>query len=167
MLTENKIHELFNGKHCLWLEILNKSFENTIKIKRNKPLEFLVVEPEHLKFHCVPSKKKTMSNQKRKSTSRRRKRKCRGFLYRYDFACVTINQTPKIALGVIRAATNDINNIAKERINQIIPHGAKEAKRVLPKIIRGAIEDVYQTPFKLLGNFGKKHLNKIKSKILR
>ena len=28
-------------------------------------------------------------------------------------------------------------------------------ERVLPKILRGAIEDVYQTPFRLLGKFGK------------
>lgn len=125
VLTENEIHELFSGKHCLWVEILNKSFENTIKIKRNKPLGFLVAEPEHLKFHYVPSKKKTMANQKRKSTSRRQKRQRGGFLSRYDFAYATINQAPKMAPGVIRAAINDINIIAKERISQIIPQGAK------------------------------------------
>ena len=39
-------------------------------------------------------------------------------------------------------------------------------ERVLPKILRGAIEDVYQTPFRLLGYFGKEQFNKIKRKIL-
>ena len=40
-------------------------------------------------------------------------------------------------------------------------------ERVLPKLLRGAIEDVYETPFRLLGNFGKKQFNKIKRNILR
>ena len=55
----------------------------------------------------------------------------------------------------------------KERINQVISQGGKEIERVLPKILRGAIEDVYQTPFRLLRNFGKQQLIKIKRKILR
>ena len=40
-------------------------------------------------------------------------------------------------------------------------------ERVLPKILRGAIENVYETPFRLPGNFGKLRLNKIKRKIFR
>ena len=63
---------------------------------------------------------------------------------------------------MIKAATNDINNIANERINQIILQGGKEVERVLPKILRGAIENVYQTPFRLLDNFVKQRLNKFK-----
>ena len=78
----------------------------------------------------------------------------------------TVNQAAKVAPGVIKAATNDINETVKNRINQIISQGGKEVERVLPKILRGAIEDVYQTPFRLLGNFGKQQLNKIKRKIL-
>lgn len=35
---------------------------------------------------------------------------------------------------------------------------------VLSKILRGAIEDVYQIPFRLLGTFGKEQLNKKKKK---
>ena len=86
---------------------------------------------------------------------------------RYNFAYAardTVNQVPKVALGVIKVATNDINNITQERINQIISQGGKEAECVLPKILRRAIEDVYQTPFRLLGNFGKQQLNEIKKK---
>lgn len=37
---------------------------------------------------------------------------------------------------------------------------------VLSKILRGAIEDVHQIPFRLLGTFGKEQLNKKKRKIL-
>ena len=66
----------------------------------------------------------------------------------------------------MKATTIDMNNIAKQKINQIISQGRKEVEHVLPKILRGAIEDVYQTPFRLLGNFGKQQLNKLKKKIL-
>ena len=73
-----------------------------------------------------------------------------------------VNQATKVAPRVIKTATNDINNIANGRINQIILQGGKEVERVLPKILRGAIEDVYQTPFRLLDNFVKQRLNKFK-----
>ena len=66
----------------------------------------------------------------------------------------------------MKNAGNKINNIASQRINQIKTQGGKEMERVLPKILRGAIEDVYQTPFRLLGNFGKQQLNKLKRKML-
>ena len=88
---------------------------------------------------------------------------------RYYFAYEvkdTVNQAAKVAPGRIKGATNDINNIAKQRIDQIISQGGKEIERVLPKVLRGAIEDVYQTPFRLFGNFGKQQLKKLKRKIL-
>ena len=91
-------------------------------------------------------------------------------LSRYNFAFTgrdTVNQAAKVAPGVINAATNDTDRIVKEQINQVISQGGKEIERVLPKILRGTIEDIYQTPFRLLGNFGKHQLNKIKRKILR
>lgn len=52
--------------------------------------------------------------------------------------------------------------MAQQRINQIINQGGKEVECVLPKILRGAIEDVNQTPFRLLRNFRKQQLNKLK-----
>ena len=66
-----------------------------------------------------------------------------------------VNQAAKVASGVIKVAANDINNIATDRINEVISQGGKEVERVLPKILRGDIEDVYQTPFGLLVNLGK------------
>ena len=53
---------------------------------------------------------------------------------------------------MIKAATNDVNDIAKDRINQIISQGGKEVECALLKILRGGIEDVYQMPFRLLSN---------------
>ena len=78
----------------------------------------------------------------------------------------TVNQAAKVVPGAIKNAGNKISNIAKERINQIITQGGKEVEPVLPKILRGAIEDVCQTPFRMLANFGKQQLNKLKRKIL-
>ena len=49
---------------------------------------------------------------------------------------------PNSAPGVIKAATNDINNIAEKRTNQYISEGGKESECVLSKIVRGTTEDV-------------------------
>ena len=103
------------------------------------------------------------------STGRRRK-KVGGFLNRYDFAHAgrdTVNQVGKTAPGIINKATSDINKRAQQRIDQAIKTGGAEVERIAPKIIRGAIEDVYKTSFRLLGNFGKKQLQKIKNKLFK
>ena len=115
-------------------------------------------------------RKRTYQKQKQKNTNKKRYRQYGGFLNRHDFAYAgwdVVNQAAKVAPGVIKAVSNDINTIATDRINQIITQGGKEMEVVLPKILRGAIEDVYQTPFRLLGEFGKQQFNKIKRKILK
>ena len=109
-------------------------------------------------------------NKHGKRTWKKRSHQIGGFLNRYDFAYVgrdTVNQVGKIAPNIIKQATGEIDKIAQSRINQVIKSGGAEVERVLPKILRGAIEDVYKTPFRLLGNFGKQQFNKIKRKILR
>ena len=101
---------------------------------------------------------------------RRRKRQTGGFLSRYDFAYAgrdTVNQVGKIAPGIINKATADINKLAKQRIDQVIRQAGVEVERVAPKIIRGAIEEVYKTPFRLLGSLGKKHFMKIKRRLFK
>ena len=78
----------------------------------------------------------------------------------------TVNQVGKIAPGLIKNGSNKISNEAQQRISQIICQAEKKVERVLPKILRETIENVYQTPFRLLRNFGKQQLNKLKNKIL-
>ena len=93
-----------------------------------------------------------------------------GFLNTYDFAYAgrdTVNQVGKIAPKIITKATEDVNKIAKDRIDQIVRSVGAEIERVAPKIINGAIEEVYKTPFRLLGNLGKKHFQKIKRKLFK
>ena len=135
---------------------------------------FVIIEPGYLKFkhetEMTKNKKRRPYYRKPRRTNRGRKRQRGGFLNRYDFAYAgrdTVNQVAKVAPGVIKAAADDINKVAEQRINQIISKGGAEVERVLPKILKGAIEDVYRTPFRMLGNFGKQQLNKLKRKILR
>ena len=99
------------------------------------------------------TKRKKAHYRKQRNKGRRRKRQCKGFLNRYDFAYAgrdTVNQAAKVAPVVIKADRNDINSIAEQRINQIVSKGGAELERVLPKILRRGIKDVYQTPFRLL-----------------
>ena len=98
------------------------------------------------------------------------KRQLGGFLSRYDFAYGgrdLVNQVGKVAPGIIKATTKDINHIAEQRLNQLISQGGEEVERVFPNVLRGAIEDIQQTPFRLLENFGINYFNKLKRKILK
>ena len=81
------------------------------------------------------------------------------FLSRYGFAYAgrdKVNQVGKIAPYIIKNATSQIDKIAKDRIDQAIRTGGSEIECIAPKIICGTIEDVYKTPFRLLGTLGKK-----------
>ena len=106
-----------------------------------------------------------MRQHKKQRRPRRKyqKRKQRsGFLNRYDFAYAirsAVNQVGKIAPGLIYNASSKINYIAQQRINQIISQGGKEVERVLPNI--------YETPFRLIGKFGKQQLQILENTILR
>ena len=108
-----------------------------------------------------------------KNTSKKRKtsrRQTGGFLNGYDFAYAgrdTVNQAGKVAPKLISQATGEINKIAQQRIDQVIRSVGTEIKRVAPKIIKGAIEEVHKTPFRLLGNLGKKQFQKIKRKLFK
>ena len=108
-----------------------------------------------------------------RTTSKKRKTSLRqtgGFLNRYDFAYAgrdVVNQAGKVAPKLINQATGEINKIAQQRIDQVIRSGGAEIEWVAPKIIKGAIEEVYKTPFRLLGNLGKKQFQKIKRKLFK
>ena len=71
--------------------------------------------------------------------SKKKKKKKSGFLNRFDFSYTgtdTVNQAGKITFGLIKNASKEINNVAQQRMNQIIRQGRKEVERVLPKILR-------------------------------
>ena len=136
-----------------------------LKLKKDNVLISLLMNRKTYNFNMYFSKR--IRRRKRKVTSQKTKRQTGSFLNLYDFAYArrdTLNQAAKFAPGIIKGATNEINNIAKQRIDQIVSQGGKEVEHVFPKILRGAIEDVYQAAFRLLGDLRKKQLNKLKKK---
>ena len=46
--------------------------------------------------------------------------------------------------------------LAARRINQLTYRTANEIQRIVPGIIKGAIEEICKTPFRLLGQLGTK-----------
>lgn len=63
----------------------------------------------------------------------------------------------------LQLSSSEISDVAEQKRNQIIIQGDKEIERALPNILRGAIEDVYQTHFCLLRKIGKQQLRKLKN----
>ena len=143
---------------------MNKSFFKDIVIDRGKPLRFFIVESAQ-QYSAKHEKKNRRSSTKKKY----RKRKREEFLNRYHFAYAgraVVSHFRKFALRLMKIASSEINNIAQQRINQVICQGRQET-RSSKKIFHGAIEDVYQTPFRLFVKFAKHQLQKIKNKILK
>ena len=75
----------------------------------------------------------------------------------------------------------DTVNQAAQHINKLAPELLKQADGILekhikdlmvragklgPKLIKGAIEDLHKTPFQLLGRFGRKKYEQLKSKVM-
>ena len=86
-----------------------------------------------------------------------------GWLNRYDFAYAGrdtintgVNAVNRIAPGFVKEASREVDLVAEKIIRQFIQEGGTEVKRVATIIIKNAIEEIYKTPFRLLGNFGKK-----------
>ena len=86
-------------------------------------------------FSCCNPKERLMSNMRQQRTQKRPLQKYRkrqqygGFLKRYDFAYTgrdTVNQLGKVAPGIIKTTSTEINDIAQQRINQILSPGEKE-----------------------------------------
>ena len=94
-----------------------------------------------------------MPPKKRKKRKRSRRQKS-GFLNRYDFPHAgrdTINQTfknlDKSAPALIQNLKGELNDVLEQRIHQIITEGGAQLKQVGPQLLKGTIEDVYQTSF--------------------
>ena len=51
------IYEINNNENRLWIQVLNTSYTEDLKIDRNTPLGFLVIEPESLKSKYETKKK--------------------------------------------------------------------------------------------------------------
>ena len=118
------------------------------------------------KFEKAPK----ISKQSKKKCGRRKQRG--GFLNKYDFVYAgrdTVNQAMKgldaLAPKVIGQASKEIDKITEGRIRQVISDGGQQIQKIAPQIIQGAMEDVYKTPFRLLGKLGKQELSQLKRKL--
>ena len=92
-----------------------------------------------------------------KRVRRRRQRKqTGGWLNRYDLLM-------RVRVPIIlKKLSGEVDKVVQWRISQIIKEGGAEIERVGPKILRGAIEDLYRTHFCLLGNFGRRKLAQLR-----
>ena len=71
------------------------------------------------------------------------------------------NLAPKL----INQALKEIDKIVEPRIRQVSNSGGQQIQKTAPQITWGAIEDVYKTPFRLLGKLGKQKFSQLKRKI--
>ena len=62
---------------------------------------------------------------------------------------------------LVNQASKEIDKIKETKIRQVINSGGQH---IAPQIIKGAIEDVYKTPFRLLGKLGKQKFPQLKRK---
>ena len=168
----------------LWLTLLNESYFDKYKIKWGDIIGYLVIKPEDLKVNrrknrlikhgdiriTIYPKTGTRTG---KSTGKKRKmswRQIGGFSNRYDFVYAgrdVVNQVGKIVPGVIDKATGKINKIVQQRIGQAIKTGGAEIERVAPKIIRGAIEEVYKNTVQISWKSWKTTVSKNQKKTIQ
>ena len=84
-----------------------------------------------MKYETAAAKNKGKNSNNSKKC-RKKRTQSGGFLNRYDFAYAgrdVVNQLGKVAPGVITNVSSEINNVAEQRINQIISQGGKEIER--------------------------------------
>ena len=105
---------------------------------------------------------------------RKKQRQKDGFLKKYDFAYAgrdVVNQAyknlDKTAPALIQNLKGELNDVLQQRTLQFITEGCTQLKEIGPQLLKGAIEDAYKTPFRLLGNFGKSKLAKVKRQLNR
>ena len=94
----------------------------------------------------------------------RRKRQRGGFLNRYDFAYAgrdTVNQTSKqlnvLAPKLLEQLTTGLDKVSANRVKQL--------EQIAPTLIKGAVEELYKTPFRLLEKAGKKKYDSFKKNV--
>ena len=121
----------------MWIEVLDTFYTEDLKIKKKSILGFLVTEPENLKKKTEKEKDLPKTGNKHgRRTGKKRSRKRGGFLSRYGFAYAgrdVVNQAGKIAPGIIKQATGEIEKIAQSRINEVIKSGGLKLNVHFPK----------------------------------
>ena len=98
---------------------------------------------------------------------RKKRRQKGGFLSRHDFAYAGRDVVNQVFKKFRENLKGELNDVLQQRIHQVITEGGAQLKEVGPQLLKGAIEDVYKTPFRLLGNFGTRKLTEAKQQLNR
>ena len=68
---------------------------------------------------------------------------------------------------VLKKVSDKADKILQRRISQVINESGAEIERIGPKILRGAIEDLYKAPFRLVGRKLAQLKRKLKVKVVK
>ena len=68
---------------------------------------------------------------------------------------------------VLKKVSDKADKILQRRISQVINESGAEIERIGPKILRGAIEDLYKAPFRLVGRKLAQLKRKLKAKVVK
>ena len=111
---------------------INQIFWGLYFNQKRKTFRFSSHQTRTFKISICTAKK---NKERKRLFIKDEKKQTGGFLNIYDFAYTerdVVNQAGKVAPGVTKGATNETNNIEKQRIDQIILQGGKEVEHVLP-----------------------------------
>ena len=78
-----------------------------------------------------------------------------------------MNRAQAAAPILLSRASLELDKVAAKRIDQIAQRTGETLQKIAPDIIRGAIEELYKTPFRLLGRFGRKKYKELKSGVFK
>ena len=112
-----------------------------------------------------------------------------GFLSRYDLSYIgrdsvnqavkhleklapqlinqTMNRAQAAAPVLLSRASHKLDKVAAKCIDQIAQRTGGTLQKIAPDIIGGTIEELYKTPFRLLGRFGRKKYKELKSSVFK
>ena len=68
----DEVHQINAKKQCLWIEILNKSYEKNLVVEKNSPIGFVIIEPENVPHKHTTKKDKKEKNKISKETSNKK-----------------------------------------------------------------------------------------------
>ena len=62
-------------------------------------------------------------------------------------------------------ATNGLDKVTARRVEQLSRETGETLKKIAPQLIRNAIEELYKTPFCLLGKLGRQKYKELKRNV--
>ena len=78
-----------------------------------------------------------------------------------------MSKAKTVAPELVDTASRELDMVAARRIDQIAQRSEETIQKIAPGIIKGAIEELYKAPFRLLGQFGHKKITNLDQKYLK